>query len=74
MADKTADGLDRRQTLNCMLDDDQSAGPEPISGTASALAWSAGIKHNEYQDSRIMNTAELSARAPLRQAGVEVPC
>jgi hypothetical protein len=65
MADKTAGGLDRRQTLKCMLDDDQSAGREPISGTASALAWSEGIKHNEYQESRIMNTAELSARAPL---------
>ena len=38
MADKTAGWLDRRQALNCMLDDDQSAGREPISGTASALA------------------------------------
>ncbi len=65
MADKTAGCLDRRQTLNCMLDDDQSAGREPTSGTASALAWSEGIKHSEYQDSRIMNTADLSARAPL---------
>jgi len=65
MADKTAGCLDCRQTLNCMLDDDQSAGREPTSGTASALAWSEGIKHNEYQDSRIMNTADLSARAPL---------
>jgi len=57
--------LDCRQTLNCMLDDDQSAGREPTSGTAAALAWSEGTKHNEYKDSRIMNTAELSARAPL---------
>jgi hypothetical protein len=65
MADKTAGHLDRRQTLNCMPDDDQSAGREPISGTASALAWSEGIKHNAYQDSCIMNTAELSTRAPL---------
>jgi hypothetical protein len=38
MADKTAGGLDRRQTPKGMLDDDQSAGREPISGTASALA------------------------------------
>ncbi len=32
MADKTAGCLDCRQTLNCMLDDDQSAGREPTSG------------------------------------------
>jgi hypothetical protein len=40
MADKTAGYLDRRQTLNCMLDDYQSADREPFSGTASALASS----------------------------------
>jgi hypothetical protein len=50
MAGKTAGGLDRRQTLNCTLDDDQSAGREPISGTASALARSEGMKHNEHQE------------------------
>ena len=74
MTDKTAGYLDRRQPLNCMLDDYQSADREPISGTASAPASSEGIKHNEYQDSRIMNTTELSARAPLAKPGVEVPC